>query len=60
MEGSISPFLVGVSKGGNMQFIREDIIRSVKENPVFDFLKEEKEFRILIKRLENLQIEERD
>lgn len=43
-----------------MQFIREDIIRSVKENPVFDFLKEEKEFRILIKRLENLQIEERD
>ena len=44
----------------NMQFIREDIIRSVKENPVFDFLKEEKEFRILIKRLENLQIEERD
>ena len=26
----------------NMQFIREDIIRSVKENPVFDFLKEEK------------------
>lgn len=44
----------------NMQFVREQIIRSVQENPVFDFLKEEKEFRILIKKLENLQTEERD
>lgn len=39
----------------NMQFIREEILRSVRENPVFDFVKEEKEFRILIKKLENLE-----
>ena len=44
----------------NMQFIREEIIRSMRENPVFDFVKEEKEFRILIKKLENLRTEERD
>lgn len=50
---------VGISREmpRNMQFVREEIIRSVKENPVFDFLKEEKEFRILIKKLENLQTE---
>lgn len=39
----------------SMQFIREEIIRNVRENPVFDFVKEEKEFRILIKKLENLE-----
>lgn len=44
----------------NMRFIREEIIKNVRDNPVFSFLKEEREFRVIVKRLESLQTEERE